>query len=386
MLVGGVALVGLAGAAWSLLQLRPLNPGDALPGREDRAERRPGGPGCGLSEVATAAGCAPAAVTAVREEPVTFPSRLRGKGRALLRGTITLPTVTGSGRRAGVVLLHGSGPATRDGAVPGEVAARFSTPFGVLQSLAAELARSGFVVLRYDKRTCGACYGREAAYRWTEFRVEDLIEDARGALDYLVRRPEVDGRAVIVGHSEGAHLAPFIASGRPVAAAVLLGGFCQGWDRELLGQFERAARLHERRLDLITTGTLRYQAWTYARCFAEIRAQRADPARDCIGGGTPQGYVAGYLALNARLEEQLRAATYPIMVLQGAGDWNSDPQNPTRYAAALASRDFEVHVVPRVGHSLTNLAHPVQPVALDAEVVRRVRAFLASVTTPAPER
>jgi pimeloyl-ACP methyl ester carboxylesterase len=385
-LVVALVLAGLGGVALGVAALLPMPAGDARPGREDRSGRRARGPSCGLSEIATPDGCAPAVVTAVREEPVTFPSEVRGKGRAQLTGTLTVPTVAGSARRPAVVLLHGSGPATRDGVVPGEVAARFATPFPVLRALAAELARAGFVVLRYDKRTCGACYGRERAYRFADFRVEDLLADARGAVAYLARRPEVDGNVVLVGHSEGAHLAPFVATGRPVAAAVLLGGFAQGWDRELLDQLERAAQLRARRLDVVTAWQLRREARSYARCFAELRAGAVDPARDCIGGGTPQGFVTGYLALNARLAAKLQAVDYPIMVLQGAADRNSAPENPARYAAMLVGRDAEVHVVPGVGHSLTNLARPAQPVGLDAEVVRRLRVFLAAVATRAPEQ
>ena len=80
--------------------------------------------------------------------------------------------------------------------------------------LASVLARLGLAVLLFDYRGYGGNPGSPTA--------EGLAADARGALDYLTARPEVDpGRVVYLGESLGAAVALRLAVERPPAALVL---------------------------------------------------------------------------------------------------------------------------------------------------------------------
>lgn len=128
------------------------------------------------------------------EEDVSFPNAAAG---VTLAGTLTLPK--GPGPFAAVVLIAGSGPQNRDESLANH------KPFLVLSDF---LTRKGIAVLRYDKRGVGDSTG--SAETATTL---DLAGDAESAVAYLKSRKEVDPRKIgLVGHSEGAMIAPFLAA------------------------------------------------------------------------------------------------------------------------------------------------------------------------------
>jgi pimeloyl-ACP methyl ester carboxylesterase len=114
-----------------------------------------------------------------------------------LRGTLTLPDATGPFRA--VVLLSGSGPNDRDQLIWGH---------RVFLVLADYLTRQGIAVLRYDDRGAGRSEGNH-----DEASFEDFAMDALAAQEYLGARPEIDHDQIgLIGHSEGAAIAPIAAS------------------------------------------------------------------------------------------------------------------------------------------------------------------------------
>ncbi|MBI3926370.1 MAG: alpha/beta fold hydrolase [Armatimonadetes bacterium] len=130
-------------------------------------------------------------------------------------GTLEYPA--GAVRLPAVVLVHGSGPNDRDETLhDGPVELR---PF---RELSQALASLGFVVLRYDKRSyLLGKYGNLAGS--AALLPQDYIEDARAAIEFLRAQPEVDAeRILLVGHSQGASLAPWVAEGEGLFGAVLL--------------------------------------------------------------------------------------------------------------------------------------------------------------------
>jgi pimeloyl-ACP methyl ester carboxylesterase len=140
-----------------------------------------------------------------REEEVVFEN-----GGVTLAGTLTLPR--DQGPFPAVVLISGSGPQDRNETIAGH------QPFLVL---ADHLTRQGLAVLRYDDRGVGKSTGSlEAA------TTLDFAEDVRAALALLRKRPDVDPRRLgLVGHSEGALVAPLAANREAdVAFVVLLAG------------------------------------------------------------------------------------------------------------------------------------------------------------------
>jgi pimeloyl-ACP methyl ester carboxylesterase len=114
-------------------------------------------------------------------------------------GTITIPQ--GNGSFPAVLLITGSGAQDRDETI-------FShKPFAVL---ADALTRDGFIVLRVDDRGIGNSTGNFSASTTADF-----VNDVNASISYLKSRHEVNNKKIgLLGHSEGAMIAPMVASQR----------------------------------------------------------------------------------------------------------------------------------------------------------------------------
>src|SRR5690606_19348563 len=119
-----------------------------------------------------------------------------------LPGTLALPKgkAPGAGFPA-VVLVHGSGPQDRDETVGA------NRPF---LDIARGLAAQGIAVLRYDKRT----QARPQDFAAGDYTVDDeTTNDAITAVAALGAAEGIDpDRIHVLGHSQGAMLAPRIAA------------------------------------------------------------------------------------------------------------------------------------------------------------------------------
>ncbi|HEY4491224.1 MAG TPA: alpha/beta fold hydrolase, partial [Acidobacteriota bacterium] len=119
------------------------------------------------------------------EQEVTFTN-----GNVTLAGSLVVPR--GSGPHPAIVLVHGSGPVTRD----------FFGPIAYL------LAKHGFAVLSYDKRGNGKSGGD-----WLDADFEDLAADALSAVALLKSRAEINAKKIgLLGISQGGWIVPLAAS------------------------------------------------------------------------------------------------------------------------------------------------------------------------------
>ena len=128
-----------------------------------------------------------------------------------LEGTLTLPE--GDGPFPAGVLISGSGPQDRDESLMGH------KPFLVL---ADYLTRQGIAVLRYDDRGVG-----ESGGDFGTSTTLDFATDVEAAVKYLDSRPDIDAGAIgLIGHSEGALIAPIVATNpeNSIAYVVMLAG------------------------------------------------------------------------------------------------------------------------------------------------------------------
>ncbi len=127
-------------------------------------------------------------------ETVTFAS-----GALTLHGRLTLPV--GPGPHPGLVLVQGSGPATRR-----------------LAPFEQYFAHLGFAVLAFDKRGAGESQGD-----WRTASFDDLAADVTAAVDYLRGRPEVDGARVgLWGVSQGGWVGTLAALRSPAVRFVVM--------------------------------------------------------------------------------------------------------------------------------------------------------------------
>jgi uncharacterized protein len=160
-----------------------------------------------------------------REEDISFENTPAG---VTLAGTLTLPK--GPGPFPAAVLIHGSGPHDRDESFENH------KPFLVL---ADYLTRQGMAVLRYDKRGIGKSSG--SADTSTTL---DLASDTAAAIAYLKTRKEIDpSRIGLIGHSEGAIIAPYLAvQSNDVPWIILLAAPATKGQDTLLNQSELIGR------------------------------------------------------------------------------------------------------------------------------------------------
>jgi len=146
---------------------------------------------------------------------------------ANLRLACTFTKPQGPGPFPAVLLITGSGPQNRNEEIMGH------RPFLVL---ADHLTRHGLAVLRCDDRGTAQSTGDFATATTADFAT-----DARAGLEYLLARQDVDrARVGLIGHSEGAIIAPMLAARDPrVAFIVMLAG--PGVPGDSLIQLQRAA-------------------------------------------------------------------------------------------------------------------------------------------------
>jgi pimeloyl-ACP methyl ester carboxylesterase len=169
------------------------------------------------------------------EEEVTF----RGGAEGItLAGTLTLPK--GEGPFPAALLIAGSGPQDRDESLANH------RPFLLM---ADALTRKGIAVLRYDKRGVGKSTGNPDIAT-----TMDLAADAKAALAFLKSHKDIDGSRIgLIGHSEGAIIAPYLAGhSKEPKWLVLLAAPATTGEQTLLNQSEligRAGGLSDEQLD-----------------------------------------------------------------------------------------------------------------------------------------
>jgi alpha-beta hydrolase superfamily lysophospholipase len=118
-----------------------------------------------------------------------------------LAGTLVAPKLEAGKRAPGLLIVTGASTTLGEAALAG--AGR--SP--LFQDLAEHLAGRGFAVLRYDKR----CLGGSECKAPSSF--DDYIDDARKAVEFLKKQPQVDpAKVFFFGHNEGGHIVSSLAA------------------------------------------------------------------------------------------------------------------------------------------------------------------------------
>ncbi len=229
-------------------------------------------------------------------------------GEHELPGILTVPATAPS---AVVVMLGGSGPTDADSTVGA------NKPFA---QLATALRDSGFASLRFDKRY--AAHPELAESEPVTMQAE-YLDDVAAAIELVRDNPKTAGTAVVLlGHSQGAMVAPAVLAADPgLAGGVLLAGSPRSLWQIMLDQQLDAIEISGKNAD------------EQADLVAQARAQTAlaEAVTDPSGPGAfglPASYVASVNALDhAALASGL---TMPLFVAHGEAD-----------SQASVERDFE---------------------------------------------
>jgi pimeloyl-ACP methyl ester carboxylesterase len=276
-------------------------------------------------------------------------------------------------RPPAVLILPGSGPATRQDA----------------RAFTEAFLRSGLAVLSFDKRGCGASTGA-----WTSSSLEDMAADGRVLLDWLRARPEIDpGRVGLSGHSQGGWVAPLVASGRTDVAFLiaLTGGAVSP---RTIETFDAERRLQRSGVEGAALAKARGALAAYFRYLAGEQPRAAIEAQLDAGRGEAWATALGlervlpgessraawaWVATFDPLPS-LRTLRLPVLAVIGGRD--RDPAvEVAAWLAGLAENGdprTEVRVVPADGHVLSTGASHTHG-SIDAEALDRVAAWAASI-------
>jgi uncharacterized protein len=131
--------------------------------------------------------------------------QITGAAKLKMGATLAVP-VDAKGASPGVLIIPGPGATNRDG----PLVARPADP--LYKDLSASLTSAGVVTLRYDHRGIG----ESQLERGEQLSWDDMVADAKEALNYLSERQEVDGnRLAVVGHDMGGVIAMKLAASDP---------------------------------------------------------------------------------------------------------------------------------------------------------------------------
>jgi dienelactone hydrolase len=250
--------------------------------------------------------------------------RIEAPGGHVLAGTLTLPK-SGAGPFPAVVTITGSGPQDRDESLPSLLPG-----YALFRQVADTLARRGIAVLRLDDRGIGESTGD---YRTATSA--DFADDVRTALAYLRARSDIDGnRLALVGHSEGAIIAPMIA----------------GKDTTLKGMVLMAGTSRPGRE--VMKYQMRYAVENDPAVPVEKRDSAAALAYERMqASAATVPWVKFFLDYDpARAAQSVRV---PVLLLQGAKDWQVLPAQAEELAAAFrrgGNSSVMVEVFPELNH------------------------------------
>ena len=269
-----------------------------------------------------------------------------------LGGELTVPP--GAGPFPAVVLLSDAGPHDRDGTTEG---------FALLGRLADYLTRRGIAVLRFDDRGVGKSAGPMA-----EQTLNELAIDARGALNYLRTRPEIDqARLGLIGHGEGGNVALLMAS-QPEPPAFVVTMAAAGLPGAQLLLQQRATQL---RAAGATGSQLAAALRTEQAIFEAIRVSADDAqAQATVAGllrqrnpalseavaqaaatGMSSGRLRHLLTLNP--VARLTGVSCPVLLLHGSADLSAEADaNLAALSKALLlnKKNVEVRKLPGLNH------------------------------------
>ena len=276
----------------------------------------------------------------------------------MLAGTLTLPKGAGGTQPApAIITVTGSGPQDRDE----DIGLEGFRPF---RQIADALGRKGLAVLRMDDRGTGASGGT-----FKGATSADFAEDIRAGLAYLRTRPEVRAdRLGVLGHSEGAVIAPMVAEKEPtLRAIVLLAGVAQPARSALHFQIKNG-------YDHDTNLTPEKREALIAAIPAKIDGMMAaDP------------WMKFFLTYDPAAT--MRRVKTPVLILTGSNDQQAAPEQVALQEAAFkegGNPDVTARVLPGLNHLFVkdadgfpqNYAKLPKPVTMQAQALDIISEWL----------
>lgn len=324
-----------------------------------------------------------AATTVSQSIDVTFPSEGFD-----LAGTLQLPAV--SEPAPAVVLMHGSGPQSRETPLPGQLNMAFGFEIPVFAELATALQEDGWAVLTFDKRSCGpfnGCADNGYPLPGEDLTIEAFIDDARAAVDFLRDRAEVDPALIsILGHSQGAQFVPVMLDEDPrLAKGIMVAGSYRPVDEITQAQLDSTIELLGE-LGIDREQALAMPAVTPLVDIVDGLADLRSGGREPVAGVSAE-FWQSWFDLRERSLAAASRITQPLLVLNGEYDWNIPPSEAEAWGSFLSESgaDYELVTLPCVTHALNCVSEPdptaITPMDIGSsvapEVIETILGFLA---------
>ncbi|MDB5461125.1 MAG: alpha/beta hydrolase fold protein, partial [Caulobacteraceae bacterium] len=271
----------------------------------------------GLAAHAQPAKVEPApAAAADQPQDATVAVEAGGDSDALLYGSYLRPA--GGGSYPAVLILPAQGSdrngnsSTADGPKP-----------DTYRLLARDLAAKGVASLRIDKRGVGA--SAKAILREEDLRFDTYVDDAVTWTKFLKAQPKVNCMAIL-GHAESALAAALAAKKIKVCALIEVAGAGKPAAAMLAAQLKTAVDTKGMDQPLYDQATKILNTLANGKTVADPPEKLKALFRPSV-----QPYLISWLDLNP--VEALKTAP-PTLVLQGASDLQSSPEDAQRLAAA----------------------------------------------------
>jgi pimeloyl-ACP methyl ester carboxylesterase len=298
-------------------------------------------------------------------EQVTFSS-----GDLTLEGDLHLPAAPGP--HPAIVLIHGSGPISRHAQLNGQLALQFGFAIPVFDQLAQALGEAGWVVLTYDKRSCGTFNGcAENAYPLPDgnLTTDAFAADARAGVAYVRTHGDVDpDRVTVTGHSQGSTFVPRLLRDDPaLQAGIMLAAPFDSIDQVLADQAAFVA-------DLVGPAAADDPSVAQAgELAAQVAGLRTDPAAaDPVGGASAQ-FWRSWMDAGDEAPAVLAEVTQPVLLLFGGNDWNVPIDQAAKWREATEGLDHtQLAAVECITHALNCLTESEPTRITPADIGRAV--------------
>lgn len=262
-------------------------------------------------------------------------------GKFPLSGTLTIPTKKRDTYPA-VLIISGSGKGDRDGNFK-------KLNLNVYKDLAEFLTMNGFITLRYDKRGTYKSGGN-----YFETGLNDLIDDAVEAVKFLQNVDRIDrDKIFILGHSEGALIAPALYGKIDVSGLILLAGAAR-----------TSKELSEMQIDQMyaemkkTTG-IKGVLYRLLKVPEKLKKQNKKIIEKIKESDQPVIRVKG-VRINAKWMREtldydvckhLRKVTCPVLAVSGGKDVQVPPEDAEKIAEFVQG-EVEWHIIDDMNHIL----------------------------------
>lgn len=265
-----------------------------------------------------------------------------------LKGTLTIPE--GVNKPPVVVMIHGSGNVDRDENAKG-------LQINVFKYLTQFFVSKGFATLRYDKRGVG-----ESGGSFLEAGFWDLVEDAAAAVDFVRTQEGINTEQIILlGHSEGAIIAPAVHKKVKAQGLILLAGISECLKDTLENYQMKIFKEEVEVLKGFQGKLLRFfkigkkAVEKQKKLFEKILTSDQTVIKD------------GLVKLNAKwyrehfqynVSDDLKEVACPVIAITGDHDIQVNPEQ-VKEIAGLTKGPSEYHIIPKMNHLLRKQEQPM---------------------------